>query len=605
MQRMIKKALFALCSFSIAFNFLQATTFEDHKKAKMIEDLEIIKHHFEMAYAPAEWKKEYAGWDLNEAFERSKNQVLTTPSITTKQFQEIVRDFTKSMKDYHVGVMFFSTEFASLPFSVKGVEGRYFIKWVDPLRLPAAYYGIRPGDELLEFDDQPIVEVIANLAKFNGKSSNQSTDQGLAEMKLTIRAGMAGDRVPKGPIHITTRSAKTGKVNTHQLRWSYTPEHVKNHLDVLQACNCISFLFPDPKKSKVELPRITMANPLHQAFAEKCVDRKGGLGSRKSFLPLFGEVIWSNESDLKKDEEIPFWFAYIYQHPQGHKIGYIRIPHYLASLLDVKEFGKILGMMEEQTDALVIDQLHNFGGFVHIQYELASILTHQPLQAPLHRIKITQKDVFEAYLILESIKFFEMMLEAREKEDSHPKSDKENEEEEQKDNEEGEEDEEEQEFDFQKILFLKAHYEHILEEWNNGRTLTRPTPIEGVDKINPHPKYQYSKPILMLIDEMDFSGGDFIPAILQDNKRAVLFGSRTAGAGGYVSGFQFPNNHGIAFCSYTASIAERTDSKKIEDLGVSPDIPYQITLEDVQNGYQGYIEAVNQSVESLLKNSTE
>ncbi len=46
------------------------------------------------------------------------------------------------MKDYHVDVTFFSTEQASLPFSVRGVEGRYFIDWLDPLRLSPSHYDI-------------------------------------------------------------------------------------------------------------------------------------------------------------------------------------------------------------------------------------------------------------------------------------------------------------------------------------------------------------------------------------------------------------------------------------------------------------------------------
>src|SRR4029077_2516871 len=112
MQKIVKKILFAFFSFGIMFNFLQASSFEDHKKAQMIQDLEIIKHNFEVGYAPAEWKKEYAGWDLNEAFEYSKSQILATPSITTKQFQQILSDFVRTMKDYHVDILFFSSEFA-------------------------------------------------------------------------------------------------------------------------------------------------------------------------------------------------------------------------------------------------------------------------------------------------------------------------------------------------------------------------------------------------------------------------------------------------------------------------------------------------------------
>lgn len=606
MYKIVNKTLFAFFILSGAFNCVQAITFEDQKKSRMIQDLEVIKHHFEAGYAPAQWKKEYAGWDLNEAFESAKNQILTTPSITTKQFHQIVRTFINSMKDYHVDVSFFSTESASLPFSVKGIDGRYFIDWVDPLRLPLSYYGLRAGDELLEFNERPIAEVIDELEKVASKSSNPNTDKALAAMKLTIRYGMAGDSVPKGSILVKTKSVKNGKITVHQLCWAYKPEHVKNPFDFIQTLDFLSWLpYHKQEKPKIELMKIVMATPLHQELAKEYAGRDGALGGRKSFLPPFGEIIWSNEKkkdgnqdiehqegdstdkgegkEEKKDEP-SFWHAYIYRHPQGYQIGYIRIPHYLVSMDEIKEFGKIINMMDENTDALVIDQVHNFGGFVHIQYILASILTNHPLQAPYHRIKITQKDVLDAYETLELIKLIEMTTAFSESEDQTSESK-----------------EEETGLNFQELLFLKAYCELILEDWNKGQTLTSATPILGVDKINPHPKYRYSKPILMLINEMDFSGGDFMPAILQDNQRALLFGARTAGAGGYVFTFQFPNTNGIAFCSYTASIAERLNNQKIENLGVTPDIPYQVTLDDVQSGYRGYIEAANQTINTLLE----
>lgn len=608
MQRLMGRAICSIYLFGAAFSFLEAASFEDCKKAQMIQDLEIIKHHFEFGYAPSEWKKEYTGWDLNDAFEQSKAHILSMPSITTKQFQQIVRDYLKTMNDYHVDAMFYSTEAASLPFSVRGVDGRYFIDWIDPVRLPISMFGIRQGDELLQFDNQTISNVMSELAKVSGKSSHLNTDLALADMKLTLRLGVDGDAVPKGPIEITTISAKTGKMRTHQLRWFYTPEYVRNPFDFIQPLNFISyFTKANQKKTKLEFTKMIMANPLHLAIAEKHADRSGGFGTRKSFLPNLGEVIWSNENPSTENEDLPFWHAYIYRHPQGHKIGYVRIPHYYLTHdleAEVKEFGKLIEMFEKETDALIIDQLHNFGGYVHIQYGLASMLTNYPLQAPYHRIKISQQDVYEAHQKLETIKLIEIIAENGNHQSSQSGSDQ-NQDGGENQNKDKEDDGfyfEGERINFQEMLFSKAYYEHILEEWGQGRTLTRPIFISGVDKINPHPKYQYTKPILMLIDELDFSGGDFVPAIFQDNQRAVLFGSRTAGAGGYVSKFKFPNKHGIAQCSYTGSIAERTDLNKIENLGVSPDIPYQITIEDVQCGYRGYIEAVNEAVDSLMQN---
>jgi len=592
------KTILAFLSLSFSWVMFQEAAFEDSKKALMIQDLTVIKHHFEAGYAPANWKKEHTGWDLNEAFEDAKKQVLATSSISTKQFHQILRNFMNSMSDYHVDVSFFSTESASLPFSVKGIEGRCFIDWVDPIRLPATYFGIRAGDELLRFDERPIADVIDEIEKTAGKSANPNTDRALAEMKLTVRTGRSGDVVPSGPINVITSSAETGRVSKHQLRWNYTPEHVKNPLDFITTLDFISWLnVGEKEESKIDALKLIMANPMHQEIAMECADRDGGLGSRKSFLPPFGEVVWSNDEvsaaedaqdeSLKneRNEDAEFWHAYVFNHPQGHKVGYIRIPHYTLSLGQVEEFGKIVSTMDQLTDLLVVDQLHNFGGYVHIQYLLASMLTDQPLQAPYHRIKITQKEALDAYKTLQLISLIERKLDSMDPDSSDSDNP------EQKD----------VGFNFQELLFLKAYCELVLEDWNKGKNMTTPTPILGVDKINPHPNYRYTKPIVMLINEMDFSGGDFMPAVMQDNQRALLFGARTAGAGGYVFSFQFPNSNGIASCSYTASIAERVNLQKIENLGVTPDVPYELTLEDVQRGYQGYVDAANQAIHNLIE----
>ena len=541
MQRFLMYYVFALCFFSLIFN-LQASSFEDQKKAQMIQDLEIVKHNFEVSYAPADWKHEYAGWDIESAFEQSKNKILSIPHISTKQFQQIVREFVNTMRDYHVDVIFLSTEESSLPFSVKSAEGKYFIDWIDPVRLSPSNYDIHVGDELLLFDGHPIGDVVGALKKESSKSSNQATDQAFAEIRLTCRLGNAGDNVPQGPVIIKTRSTASGKISSSQLMWMYSPEHVKNPLDFLQSLNFMTSFFPFiDKKPKLEMPQIIMANPLHQIYAAKVANHEGGLGSRKSFIPPLGDLIWVKDDEgftksEKTDDELlnsekvddellnsekaddddkgddgededddedddddddMNWHAYIYQHPNGYAIGYVRIPHYYYMRSDAKFFGEILNHMEENTDALVIDQVNNPGGIVNFQYELASMLAIEPLFTPHHRIKITQHDAMEAHTTLEMIKLVEFIIQLIPSD--HDLSSK-------------EDDEDSSSlgigFNYQQLLFLKAYNELILEEWNAGHTLTQPTPIIGVDMIHPDLEYTYSKPILMLINEMDFSGGE-------------------------------------------------------------------------------------------------
>ena len=47
--------------------------------------------------------------------------------------------------------------------------------------------------------------------------------------------------------------------------------------------------------------------------------------------------------------------------------------------------------------------------------------------------------------------------------------------------------------------------------------------------------------------------------------------------------------------------AERANGQPIENLGVTPDIPYAVTAADVQGGYAGYIKAADAAVSGLLR----
>lgn len=589
MQTIFHTSLLLLVSFSAFYKPLVATPSEERKKMEMIQDLEVIKHNFEAGYAPTQWKKDHNGWDLDKAFEISKNRVLATPQITTKQFQGIVRDFFNSMNDYHVDVLFHSTESASLPFTIKSIGQQAFIQWVDSVRLPYSKYGIKAGDELLEFNEQPVMDALKELRLGTDKFSNPQTDQSLADIKLTLRTGREGDCVPNGAIVVKIKSAASGKINSYQLRWTYHPEYISSPLDFIQ---CIGNLVQNRKSVRQQFESLQsefmMASPLHTLNMTESMLHDGGLGGRKSFVPTLGTILWEidqsqsgkgRKKSLVNDD--PSWYAYIYEHPDdGSPIGFLRIPHYTNS--NLQELEEIIAFMEQHTDALVIDQLNNIGGSARNLYAIASMLTAKPLVTPLHRIKITQKEALKSHKTIEWIKILEELMQ-------YDLSDEE------------EEEDDDGKVDYQQLLFFKAYHERILKDWTDGQVLTHPTHLLGIDWVNPNPHYNYSKPLLVLINELDFSAGDFLPAILQDNKRAILFGARTAGAGGFVRSFEFPNNHGIDLCSYTASIAERPNFEKIENLGVKPDIGYQLTVEDLTEGYRPYANAVNRAVLNLIK----
>lgn len=586
MKIIIRNAL--LFSFAIVFLMSNCHAFfENKKKESMITDLEFIKRTMQVQYAPFDWKRDYLQWDLDFEYNQAVEHIQEKSSITTKEFQQIVKKFLGSTQDYHVDITFYSTESAILPFSVKTINEKCFIDWVDLEYWPADEAPIKRGDELIEFDGRQVQEVLAEIKQAKGRLANTMTDQSLADNSLTFRIGSSGDKAPTGHLLIKTLSATTGEIQTKQLYWYHQPEKIASPLDFSFLAGDFLSAFLGKKPSPTELlnsilKKQSMITPLNQLRIDEFDLRHGEIGATKSFLPLLGFPIWKfdlnkKDSDAENDGQNRkpriSWFAYIYKNENDRPIGYIRIPHYSGESEDFSNYLPIIAYLEKHTDALVIDQLNNPGGYVSFMYQLLSLLSPEPMLTPKHQVAINQEQVMEAVKTINELQFYLSV------------------------NEKNEIDSNNQDEMVHQIL---SYYQFIIDEWNNGEVLTHPTHLGGLEYIKPHPYVHYTKPILMLINELDFSAGDFTPAILQDNKRATLMGTKTAGAGGAVTKFSFPNRYGIKEISYTDTIAERINLQKIENLGVTPDIEYKLTEEDIRNGYQNYRSAINHAIDSLI-----
>jgi len=240
----------------------------------------------------------------------------------------------------------------------------------------------------------------------------------------------------------------------------------------------------------------------------------------------------------------------------------------------------LIERMEKQTSALVIDQVNNPGGSVFYLYSLVSLFVSESASTPRHKMSLNEALVNNASATLNELKSIKNDNEAKKalgpSFDGYPTS-------------------------YQTVVNMRDYCNFILDQWSAGKKITDPYFIMGVDHINPNSKVNYTKPIVLLVNELDFSGGDFFPAIMQDNKRATIVGTRTAGAGGYVNSMSFPNSFGFSRISFTGSIAERADLNPIENLGVTPDIQLQLTIDDIRSGLKGYAAKVKKIVDNLIE----
>lgn len=630
--------LFFYVAFTILTFFCQI---EAADKAKMLQDLEIIKSTFETRYAPYEWKKSYFGWSLEEEINIAKIKILSLDSLSVKDYQRILHAFFISTRDYHVHDEYYSTELALLPFGVNSVDGHYYITKIhkDLLQLmkkTGQYQGEqlpKVGDEIILFDSKPIAATIEEIKFQELGNPNSATAQRLAEEILTKRLGNRAHHIPHGSIEV--RFCRSKKTFDAQIEWLHAPEKISNRsymdsiqplaqlayngnsaekltneeliedyeveeastlLETLQSLSVKPTLMINPlahdlqrdhsaafKKLLIEKLESTQDSPAD--FNQKALDSAdfNTMASNKAVereTILFGEKIW--------DESPKSTFrVHIFKLPDSEKqIGYIRMATYMPSSEKkvvnqmVIRLAKSIRHLEENTDALIIDQIDNPGGIDLYAFAFIAMLTDRPLKLPLNQMTITQKEIAKALKIVES---YEDM------EDTIPDTPS----------------------AVPSLLFgypfnqdfVKSETEFqsfLITQWDAGKTLTDAFPMHGIDKLPPHPLANYSKPILVLVNSNDFSCADFVPAILQDEKRAIIFGEKTAGAGGFVESHSYPNSFGLAEFSYTFSIAERIDGTVIENLGVTPDVPYVLNKKDLLHGYQGYIKAVNKTLKKMV-----
>lgn len=536
-------------------------------KERMKSELDTLNNIFLTQYAPFEWKRDHGDWDLQLELATAKAKIDSKPSIQVKDFQQILKGFTDSVGDYHVSLRFYSTEMSNLPFLLKSAHGRYFIAAVNRPRL-AKGMNLSVGDEVTAVNGIPIQEAITAFQIQSCNKGATATDRAFSEIYFSQRFGSQGHETPEGPFNLTIKGKK-GASRTLALQWDHVREQIPTHFPIPHARHTApAALFSTDSKplvtlrSQMKTPLYELVKPLEPYFAGHT------LGGRTSFLPPLGDKIWDSGNDSH-------FYAYIFKDKIGRSIGCIRIPHYTGDESTLKEFEQWITLFQQSTDGLVIDQLNNPGGSVFYMYSLASMLTSSSLKLPTHQISLTQKEIADALEVTSILEGITTDEEARqvlgETVEGLPVN---------------------RHF-AQKV---QEYFKAMIAEWGQGKYTTQPLYLYGMDKVEPHKTVRYTKPILILINALDISCGDFFPAIMQDNKRAVLFGAKTAGAGGFVLAAEYPNLFGLEVMSYTGSMAKRLDNTPIESIGVTPDIPYELTVEDLKQNYIPYVEAVHKAL---------
>ncbi len=545
-----------------------------------LSDYRQLVNSVERYYGPLEIKKETIGLDWSATVKKFEEQAVAAKSDA--EFYQVLAKLLNALKDSHVSSMVPSTYRARLGFLCDYVDGKVLVDQIDSLRLPEELFPFKKGDQLLTIDGVPVEKIMTEISGITD-TGYEGSQKRIAAAYLTSRREAIGLTVPTGNAFVEVLPKGAAKPVTVVLTWitSGSPVVDMDDLSKLLKSSPVSLAQSianiDDSRTSSDLLASLKKNPiftmrLPKAQLENWISAGvTDIGEMKSMFEL---PVGAQEID-----GLPITAA-IYE-AMGKKIGILRIPSYTEDDM-LAWLAQAIVKMQQETDVLVLDQTNNPGGSVSMASEVASLFVQGTAKDMLFAIRPSLRWIDSFGSINQ--KLGEML--AQNPQDPGANA-------------------------------LKARFQYLEEAMRDAiskrQFLSAPVSLNltgtyGV--IQPQPTISYTKPILMLINEFDWSGGDLFPAIMQDNHRVVLFGNRTSGAGGNVEEYGPLANSYFKY-SLTESLMVRPNGQTIENRGVTPDISYKMTEEDFMGGYKNYVKAftvealklvgVNTTVDELVK----
>ena len=525
--------------------------------------IDVIKYLFETKYAPLYFKEQTLGWNLNRSINTLKGSIALT-----KNPQWLLRKFFLQPCDYHTCVLFHSTANASLPFTVKKIDNSIYVSWAS-----AEQCDLEIGDEILLWDGFPAVDVFDQFKQLEVIDTiEMHSTNALTEHYFTERSGQYGYAVPRGKVHLSVLANETHEVKDVDLSWKTESEYYPFKG------------FTPVAKSPFQIEQKEPINPLLQkksicaTFSPRAKvneQRSFEIASKRGFLPYLGPI----SNSFKKS---PF-FYYIYKTPNDKKVAFLRIGTFDFERDDLTHLKKALNYFEKNSDAMVLDITHNPGGQVLNLFAVLSYFLEDPIKNYEQNEILTTEEIELAVSLKVGL---ENLIEDEQETLKFIKK----------------------ESQYHPSMTLAHQFlnyaEFLLACWENGERITPLYPILGIDQIHPDPSCHYSKPVMILIDNLSLSCGDFFPALMQEAGRASLFGQRTGGAGGTVTQpIEFPNSLGIKLIQLTTSIVYKSNGDWIENKGIEPDYIYEITPEDLKYDFINYVEVLNETLDECIENA--
>ncbi len=362
--------------------------------------------------------------------------------------------------------------------------------------LPAATYPFLTGDEIISIDGKPVADLLKEFSKY-GIAANPRSTARMTAVNLFTRSQQRMPLIANlGESAAVVIRRANGNDESYSLPW------VKTGTPLTQAGPV-----PSPKGSALQPSALSddfywddsvpahMAPmmPLLQAKISLPAEAVLNMGSRTPIFALPANFVL-RLGRLSSD----VFYSGTYEY-DGLKIGFLRIPSYspASSITAISQLEAEIQYLQQNTDGLIVDEMRNPGGSVSYCDSVLQRLIPTVFRTIGFEIRATStwlQSVSATYEVAKILGAQDWVQ-----------------------------------------AFLKRNVEWMTQANGEMRGRTQPMSLNSTGSIDLLPAdIVYSKPLMVLVDEMSASGGDAFAAVMQDNKRGPLFGYRTMGAGGNV-----------------------------------------------------------------------
>jgi hypothetical protein len=538
----------------------------DMTASEAAEDLEQIFTLVDTLYGPYEYKEARFGYSISDLEKKARDKLASEPG--DDGFYTAANWFLSRLDDGHVGLAGAPranpVEAYFVGIVLQPVDGKALVaELIDP---SLADLGVTYGDEVLAVDG---VSPFALLDKFRELNAfgNPLTNQHLI-FRAFIRPGFASSIRPTAPTtHVDFRRAD-GSEYSRDLIWR---ESRQGRVDFVP--------------EQATLPALRNDSFLARRALEINEYAQGSLATLGATLPFFLTPATAAAFDINRvspNQEmlarygldpatLPDIYAGLFSYA-GKTLLLIRQSGY--GVLDqadltarMQYYRAVMDQYDSFVDGLVVDQTHNPGGSVVYCIDFARLFMSAPGRNFVQAYNTDRRWVNDFRALARAL-------------DPTLSSE------------------------------VSRSYELIATRieaaYDAGQGVSEPMSLYLTEELPPDDIYVWTKPRLVLIDELAGSCGDVFPMLIQRNGAAPLFGRRTMGLGGNVEPFgPLANSQASLFLTRGTFTTHQQDGTYIpadfvENNGVTPDIEHVITASDFRNGFVDYMTHFSRALASQI-----